>query len=118
MKKFWRKIEENLLTSPQETMGFSKEKDYLQKKNIRNFLIKKYNFYSINQVGDIKKQLLANKILIINAEELFEKDIPIVELKKAIDEIKTYLNECGGSIGRIGHKYLILTPNSNIRIAN
>ena len=44
----------DLLGSPQEAMGFSKEYSSL----LQNFVIRKYDFSNLNQVDDIKKQLL------------------------------------------------------------
>ncbi len=120
MPKLWKKESEELLGSPEETMGFSKDKNYLNVSSIvQSFFIKKYKLNSIEQVEDVKKQLSGRKILIINAKEILDnRTISIEELKRAIDEIKTYLAETGGSIGRIGDQYLILTPNSHVKIAN
>ncbi|MFX1394753.1 MAG: cell division protein SepF [Promethearchaeota archaeon] len=120
--KFWKKEYEDILGdgSPHETLGFTKERNYLQiPAMIQKFLIKKFDFNSIEQIGEIKKQLSRRKILIINARELLNNDtIPIQALKSCIDEIKTFLEERGGSIGRIGDQYLILTPSPHVKIAN
>ncbi len=119
MKK-WRRENEILFSSPQETMGFSKDQGLLKISSvIQNFLIKKFDFSSLEQVKDIKKQLLGKKILIINAKEIIENGrLSLEELKKGLDEIKEFLRENGGSIGRIGDQYLIITPNSHVKIAN
>lgn len=118
--KFWKKIEENeLFGSPQDAMGFSKETDYLQVSSlIQRFFIKKYNFQSLEQVDDIKKQLTGKKILIVNARDLLENHKNLEELTEAIEEIKEFLKKSGGSIGRLGEHYLILTPSAHIKIAN
>jgi SepF-like predicted cell division protein (DUF552 family) len=108
-----RHKENELLGSPQETMGFSKEYSSL----LQNFIIKKYDFSNINQVEDIKKQLLGRKILLINAKEILE-NVEISELKSGIEELKGFLRENGGSMGRLGDQYLILTPNNHVKIAN
>ena len=51
MGKLWGKKDDNeLLGSPQETMGFSKEYSSL----LQNFTIRKYDFTNLNQVEDIK----------------------------------------------------------------
>ncbi|MFX1320036.1 MAG: cell division protein SepF [Promethearchaeota archaeon] len=102
-----------LLGSPQEAMGFSKEYSSL----LQNFLIKKYDFSSLDQIEDIKKQLLGRRILIINATEILEK-IDISELKRGIEDLKAFLRENGGSMGRLGDQYLIVTPNSYVKISN
>ena len=120
--KFWKKEYDDILGdgSPHETLGFAKERNYLQVPYmIQKFLIKKYNLQSIEQVEDIKQQLLGRKILVINAKELLENNkIPIQELKYCIEEIKSFLEMRGGSIGRIGDQYLILTPSPHVKIAN
>ena len=118
--KFWKKVEENeLFDSPQDAMGFSKETDYLQVSSlIQRFFIKKYNFQSLEQVEDIKKQLIGKKILIVNARELLQNHRNLEELTEAIEEIKIFLKKSGGSIGRLGDHYLILTPSAHIKIAN
>ena len=119
MLKFWKKVDINLLESPKETMGFLKENNYFQGNSIiQNFLIKPYRFSSIDQVSDIKKHLLSRNILIINAENILRSEKTIEDLKEAIEEIKIFLKKRGGSIGRISNKYLIITPNSSVKISN
>jgi len=113
-KFLWKKEgKENLGNSPRDTLGFSKEYSSL----LHNFIIKKYNFSKLEQVKDIKKQLLGRRILILNAKEILE-NADISELKRGIEEIKTFLREKGGSMGRLGENYLILTPNAHIKISN
>jgi len=114
MGKFWvKRGNDELLGSPHETMGFSKEYSSL----LQSFTIRKYDFSNLNQVEDIKNQLLKRKILIINAKKVLEYvDVP--ELKKCIEDLKTFLRENGGSMGRLGDHYLIMTPNANVKIAN
>jgi SepF-like predicted cell division protein (DUF552 family) len=113
MGKFRNHKNDELLGSPQEAMGFSKEYSSL----LQNFVIRKYDFSDINQIEDIKKQLLGRKILLINAKEILE-NIEISELKRGIEDIKMFLRENGGSMGRLGDQYLILTPNNHVKIAN
>lgn len=113
MGKFRNRHNDDLLGSPQETMGFSKEYSSL----LHNFIIRKYDFSDLNQVEDIKKQLLGRKILLINARDILEK-VEISEFKKSLEELKMFLRENGGSMGRLGDTYLILTPNNHIKIAN
>ncbi len=108
-----KKSDNDLMGSPQDAMGFSKEYSSL----LPNFIIRKYDFSNLNQVEDIKKQLLGRKILLINAKEVLENG-EVSELKSCIEELKIFLKGNGGSIGRLGDHYLILTPNSHIKIAN
>ncbi|MCK4481068.1 MAG: cell division protein SepF [Candidatus Lokiarchaeota archaeon] len=114
MGKLWGKKDYNeLLGSPQETMGFSKEYSSL----LQNFIIRKYDFTNLNQVEDIKNQLLKRKILILNAKDILE-NVDVSELKRGIEDLKSFLRENGGSMGRLGEHYLIMTPNAHVKIAN
>ena len=113
MGKFWKKVDDELLSSTEETMGFSRELSSLT----NSFIIKKYDFSALEQIEDIKKELLNRKILIINAKEILQK-IDVTKLKRGIEDIKIFLRENGGSMARLGEQYLILTPNRLVKIAN
>ena len=113
MGKFWRKEDSDLEGSPEITMGFTREMSTMA----QNFLIKKYDFSSIEQVEDIKRELLGKKILIVNAKQVLNS-IDVTKLKRGIDDLKRFLRDNGGSMARLGEQYLILTPNSLVRIAN
>ena len=112
MGRFWKKVEADLLSSPEETMGFSRELSLKE-----SFTIKKYDFTSLEQVEEIKRELLGKRILILNATDVL-KNIDITQLKRGIEDLKSFLRENGGSMARLGDKYLILTPNSWVKISN
>ncbi len=115
MKLFGKKDDEELLESPKKTLGFSSEFDSVMK----DFFIKKYELRSLEQINDIKNHLRSRKILIINVNKILKGgNIKILEFKEVIDEIKAFISEYGGSMGRLGKNYLIVTPNSQIRISN
>ncbi len=113
MGRFWKKIEADLLSSPEETMGFSRELSTLK----QSFFIKKLDFSNLDQVEEIKKELLSKRILILNATDIL-KNIDITRLKRGIEDLKSFLRENGGSMARLGDNYLILTPNSYVKISN
>lgn len=117
--KLWKK-ENDFLSLPKDNLGFDKEKPTnMSLTSAQNYLIKKFALTSVNQVEEIKTQLLKKRVLIINASDVLEnKSIPIQELKSALDEIRSFLKQNGGSIGRIGDQYLIVTPNSHIKLSN
>lgn len=94
-------------------MGFSREFSSLT----HSFVIKKYDFSAIEQIDDIKNELLNKRILIINAKEILQK-IDVTKLKRGIEDLKIFLRENGGSMARLGDQYLILTPNRLVKIAN
>ncbi len=113
MGRLWKRVEADLLSTPEETMGFSREFSSLK----QSFIIKKYDFSSLEQVEEIKKQLLGKRILILNTKDLL-KNIDITKLKRGIEDLKSFLRENGGSMARLGDEYLILTPNSYVKISN
>lgn len=113
LARFWKKVEDDLLRSPEETMGFSNELTTLK----QNFLIKKFDFSSLDQVEQIKRELMGHKILIINAQDLL-KSVDVTKLKRGIEDLKIFLRENGGSMARLGEQYLIMTPNSYVKISN
>lgn len=118
--KFWKKEYDDILMdgNPQETLGFSKDKNYYEVSNniFQKFMIKNYNLNSTTQIGDIKKQLMSRKVLIINAKELLEnQSLTKQELKNWLDEIRVFLKKCGGSMGRMGDSHLVLTPSPSIK---
>ena len=118
--KFWKKTDGDIFESPQETMGFSNDKKSLYSSMIQSFIIKQYKFQNLEQVKDIKQLLLGRNILIIDAKRILEDErMTIADLKRVIEEIKLFLRENGGgSLGRIGDQYLIITPNASVRIGN
>ena len=113
MARFWKKVETDLLNSPSETMGFSRELSSLKE----SFTIKKYDFSSLEQVEQIKKELLSKRILILNATDIL-KNVDITQLKRGIEDLKSFLRENGGSMARLNEEYLIMTPNSSVKISN
>ncbi len=113
MGRLWKKVEADLLSSPSETMGFSRELSSLKE----SFTIKKYDFSSLEQVEQIKNELLSKRILILNAKDIL-KNIDITRLKRGIEDLKSFLRENGGSMARLNEEYLIMTPNSSVKISN
>jgi len=111
--RYWKKVEADLINSPEETMGFSREFSSIKE----SFTIKKYDFSSLEQVEEIKKELLSKRILILNASDIL-KNVDISQLKRGIEDLKSFLRENGGSMARLNEDYLIMTPNSSVKISN
>ena len=91
MGRYWKKVEADLLSSPEETMGFSRELSSLK----QSFTIKKYDFSSLEQVEEIKKELLGKRILILNAKDIL-KNIDITKLKRGIEDLNLVKRESNG----------------------
>jgi len=117
--KLWKKGRYDFRTSVEETMGCLHRMGAIESSHLSQYLIKKYNLSSIDQVADVKKQLLRGNILIINVSTILgDQNVSIVDFKRSIDQIRAEINLTGGSIGRIGDTYLIITPNSHIKISH
>lgn len=79
--------------------------------------IRMTEFSSLNDIESIQRNLKNGNIMLLNTEKLLQTR-SILELKSAIDQLRRSCKELGGSIGRLGNNFLILTPNPFIRIGN
>lgn len=115
--KRWKKERYDFKSSIEETMGCLHKLGAVGGSDSR-YLIKRYNLSSLNQVEDVKQQLASGNILIISASSILgNASVSIIDFKRAIEQIRAEINLSGGSIGRIGDNYLIITPNSQIKIS-
>lgn len=74
-------------------------------------------FQSISEVDSIKRELAKGNVVFLDFSEFLEEDSnDMVDLKRAIEQLRGYCQETGGDIGRIGEELLILTPNKKIKI--
>lgn len=79
--------------------------------------IRMMDFNSLEDVDMIKEELNERNVMILNVNNLLNSNNnSILELKRAIDQLRGYCRQLGGSIGRIGENLLIVTPNSDIRL--
>ena len=80
--------------------------------------VKLFDFQSLRDVNYIMNELGSGNILILNTEPLLVHDNnSMVEVKRAIDQLRGYCREYGGDIKRMGEYTLIVTPNRQYRIA-
>jgi SepF-like predicted cell division protein (DUF552 family) len=80
--------------------------------------VKLFDFQSLRDVNHIVKELGSGNILILNTEPLMIQETnSMVEVKRAIDQLRGYCREYGGDIKRLGEYTLIVTPNRQYRIA-
>ena len=97
--------------------GFAKISRYQKPQFSSISYIKMRDFRTVADVELIRKDLLDGNIMVLNAEHLLESN-SVLELKRAIDQLRGSCKELGGSIGRIGDRLLIITPNPYIKINN
>ena len=79
--------------------------------------VKMYDFQSLRDVNYITHELQNGNILLLNTEPLLGNDTnSMVEVKRAIDQLRGYCREYGGEMKRVGDYMLVVTPNRNFRI--
>ncbi|MBN2157451.1 MAG: cell division protein SepF [Candidatus Lokiarchaeota archaeon] len=79
--------------------------------------VKMYEFQSLRDVNQIMLELKNGNILVCNTEPFLASDTnTMVEVKRAIDQLRGYCRENGGDMKRLGDYMLIITPNRNFRI--
>ena len=67
----------------------------------------------------VKQDLERGHIIVINMEEILSnREIDILDVKRAVERIRGFCIEKGGNIGRIGENFLIITPNGNFGFRN
>lgn len=117
--KLFKKEQYDFKSSVEETMGcLQKLGAFSTGSHHTRYMIKKYRLSSLEQVDDMKTELASGSVLIVNASQILgDSQISVVDLKRTIDQIRAFLKVNGGSIGRIGDTYLIMTPNSHIKIS-
>jgi SepF-like predicted cell division protein (DUF552 family) len=77
-----------------------------------------YDFQTLRDVNYITQELTNGNILILNTEPLLENDgNSMVEVKRAIDQLRGYCRQYGGDMKRLGDYTLVVTPNRQFRIA-
>lgn len=80
--------------------------------------VKMFDFQNLRDVNYITKELNDGNILILNTEPLLAHDgNSMVEVKRAIDQLRGYCRQYGGDMKRLGDYTLLVTPNRQFRIA-
>lgn len=74
-------------------------------------------FKDISDVDFIKLELRRGNIVFLDVNDFIRRESnEVLDLKRAIDQIRGFCNEIGGDIGRVGDSLLIITPNNRIKI--
>ena len=116
----WLKKDENIedkkeAASGYNSMSYFSRLNHYPKSGVS--YIKMINFDSLKDLEMIQRDLQEGNIMVINTEKLLESR-SILELKRAIDRLRGSCQDLGGSIGRIGDQFLVITPNPYIRISH
>jgi SepF-like predicted cell division protein (DUF552 family) len=103
------------ITQEYNTMNYFSRLNQYPKSGVS--YIKMINFNSLNDLEMIQRDLQEGNIMVLNTEKLLDSR-SILELKRAIDKLRGSCQDLGGSIGRIGDQFLVITPNPYIRISH
>ncbi|MHA1731510.1 MAG: cell division protein SepF [Promethearchaeota archaeon] len=102
----------------QETMQALQHLGQVRPKDLGTTVVKSLALKNLDQVPEVKRELKSGNMLILDAAALMENtEFSIIELKRAIEQVRAFVKELGGSMGRLGDQYLILTPSPNLRLS-
>jgi len=88
-----------------------------QLKSQRVTLIKKMQLNTINDIQAIQGEISDGNMTIIDvAGFITSGEFSVLELKRAIEQIKITCKKLGGAIARLGDRYLVTTPNQSLQL--
>ena len=88
-----------------------------QLKSQRVTLIKKMQLNTIKDIQAIQGEISDGNMTIIDvAGFITSGEFSVLELKRAIEQIKLTCKNLGGAIARLGDRYLVATPNPNLQL--
>lgn len=88
-----------------------------QLKSQRVTLIKKMQLNTINDIQAIQGEISEGNMTIIDvAGFITSGEFTVLELKRAIEQIKVSCKKLGGAIARLGDRYLVATPNPSLQL--
>ena len=84
----------------------------------RSTMIRKMNLTSVNDIQKIKGEIEEGNMAIIDvAGFVTSGEFTILELKRAIEQIRSTCAALGGALARLGDRYLLATPNERLQLA-
>ncbi|MHA1681369.1 MAG: cell division protein SepF [Promethearchaeota archaeon] len=82
----------------------------------RTMFIKKMSLGSMADIGEIQGEISDGNLTIIDvADFVTSGEFTVLELKRAIEQIRGTCKKLGGMLARLGERYLLATPNENLR---
>lgn len=84
----------------------------------RTTMIKKLSLGTLNDIASIKEEISSGNMAIIDvAQFVTSGEFSILELKRAIEQIRGTCKQLGGMLARLGDRYLIATPHEQLRLS-
>ena len=86
-------------------------------KTSRVTLVKKMQLNTINDIQAIQGEISGGNMTIIDvAGFVTSGEFSVLELKRAIEQIRLSCKNLGGAIARLGDRYLVTTPNPTLQL--
>lgn len=84
----------------------------------RTTFIKKIALNTINDIQFIQDEIQDGNLTIIDvAGFVTSGEFDILELKRSIEQIRGTCKKLGGTLARLGDRFLLATPNENLQLA-
>ncbi|MHA1699881.1 MAG: cell division protein SepF, partial [Promethearchaeota archaeon] len=82
----------------------------------RTMFVKKLALNTMNDIPVIQNELSNGNITIVDVTGFVSAgEFTILELKRAIEQIRGTCRRLGGSLARLGERFLIATPNDKVQ---
>ena len=79
--------------------------------------VRKVQLNTINDIATIQGEISDGNLAIIDVSGFITSgEFSILELKRAIEQIRGTCKKLGGAIARLGDRYLIATPNEQMQL--
>ena len=84
----------------------------------RTTMVKKMSLSNLNDIQLIQGELSDGNLTIVDVSGFVTSgEFSILELKRAIEQIRGTCRKLGGALARLGDRYLIATPNEHMKFS-
>jgi SepF-like predicted cell division protein (DUF552 family) len=79
--------------------------------------VRKLQLNTINDIASIQGEISGGNLAIIDVSGFITSgEFSILELKRAIEQIRGTCKKLGGAVARLGDRYLVATPNEQMQL--
>ncbi len=83
----------------------------------RSILVKKMNLTNINDIQAIQSEIDGGNMAIIDVSGFITSgEFTVLELKRAVEQIRGTCKKLGGALARLGDRYIVATPNEHVQL--
>nr|MDO8114212.1 cell division protein SepF [Candidatus Sigynarchaeota archaeon] len=88
-----------------------------QLKQQHSLFVKKLQLNTINDIQAIQNEISEGNMAIIDvAGFITSGEFTVLELKRAIEQLRGTCKKLGGALARLGDRYLVATPNDRMQL--